>query len=82
MRVYAHEIDGAPRHAGYGTWGRLASVPATVVAKQLGYDSDDPRSLERLGMPIASLANLIFSHIFFVGIPIAMVISRAAKREE
>jgi hypothetical protein len=30
---------------------------------------------------IASLANLIFSHIFFVGIPIVMVISRAAKRE-
>jgi hypothetical protein len=31
---------------------------------------------------IASLANLIFSHIFFVGIPIAMVISREAKREK
>ncbi len=30
---------------------------------------------------IASLANLILSHIFFVGIPIAMVISRADKRE-
>lgn len=30
---------------------------------------------------IASLANLIFSHIFFVGIPIALVISRAGKRE-
>jgi hypothetical protein len=30
---------------------------------------------------VASLANLIFSHIFFVGIPIAMVISREAKRE-
>ncbi len=28
---------------------------------------------------VASLANLIFSHIFFVGIPIAMVISREAK---
>ena len=30
---------------------------------------------------IASLANLVFSHIFFVGIPIAMVVSREAKRE-
>jgi hypothetical protein len=29
---------------------------------------------------ISSLANLVFSHIFFVGIPIAMVISREAKR--
>lgn len=30
---------------------------------------------------VASLANLIFSHIFFVGITIALVISREAKRE-
>lgn len=30
---------------------------------------------------VSSLANLIFSHIFFVGIPIALVISREAKRE-
>ena len=28
---------------------------------------------------VSSLANLVFSHIFFVGIPIALVIRRAEK---
>ncbi len=31
---------------------------------------------------IASLVNLIFSHIFFVGIPIALVIGRADEHED
>lgn len=30
---------------------------------------------------ISALANLIFSHVFFVGIPIALVVGRAAKRK-
>ncbi len=30
---------------------------------------------------IAGLVNLIFSHVFFVGIPIAVVVSRAATKE-
>jgi hypothetical protein len=29
----------------------------------------------------SSLANLIFSHIFFVGIPIALIVSRAVRHE-